>query len=154
MNKIETQTWTYVAGIPEHAAVTATDLSWDLAGRYYEGKRISDRRVELYLNAIIDLYEDGLIQRTDDERYFGLKDEHHALIKASRGSWLDDRTDAQKAHDAANIRLGRKMERAEIIEYLEDYAKLVRQGEAQISLEEVIDNIESGLEFIEGVRQC
>lgn len=153
MNKIEEQTLSYVGTIPRHRAVTATDLSWDLAGRYYTGKRISDRRVELYLNAILDLYEDGLLKRTDDELYYGLEDEHYEPLTSIR-EIVDTRTSEQKQRDKETLALGRRMERAEIIEYLEDYARLVRQGEAQLSLEEVIDNIETGLEFVEGVRTC
>lgn len=148
MSKLQDQALEYISTIPETGAEIATEIAWTLAQRHYVGKRISDRRIELYVNAILDLRAQGLISvAEDDQSYYG------SSLRPRR-SWLDDRTDEQRAHDNANIQHGRRLERAEIIEYLEDYSRLVRQGRAEITLDELIDNIEGGLPFVEGVRQC
>ena len=80
MNKIEYQTVRVIGWAKESQAKTATDWAWELAEKFYTGKQISNRRVDMYVNAIIDLANDGLLQRTDSDKFFGLTDEEYELF--------------------------------------------------------------------------
>ena len=71
MNKMQKEVLLVIGNAKESNAKTATDWAWEIAGEFYIGKRISDRRVELYVNAIMDLSELGLLSRTESDKYFG-----------------------------------------------------------------------------------
>jgi len=71
MSKIEKQTLEVIGKAKESNAKTATDWAWELACKFYTGKRISDRRAEMYVNAILDLSSKNLLIRTEDDEYYG-----------------------------------------------------------------------------------
>jgi hypothetical protein len=71
MSKTQKQTLEVIGKAKESNAKTATDWAWELASEFYLGKSISNRRIEMYVNAILDLTAKNLLTRTEDDEYYG-----------------------------------------------------------------------------------
>jgi hypothetical protein len=103
--KLESEVLAYFKDKREEQALTATEAAWNIAEINYTGVRISDRRAEMYVDAILDLYKDGWLQRNEADEYFtipaGLKvatKTEQALIAEYKDNFRSLRK-AVEAHD-------------------------------------------------------
>lgn len=71
MTKIQKQTLEVIGKAKESNSKTATDWAWELASEFYTGSSISNRRIEMYVHAILALSSKNLLTRTEDDEYFG-----------------------------------------------------------------------------------
>ena len=71
MSKIQKQTLEVIGKAKESNAKTATDWAWELASEFYTGSKISNQRIQMYVQAILALSSKKLLTRTEDDEYYG-----------------------------------------------------------------------------------